>query len=105
MKLANITPLVSEKAYANSQNGVYVFNVPLNMNKNEIKAAIEEQFEVTVTSIKTLVQDGKSVRFSRGKRRYPGTTTRKDTKKAYATLKDGDSIKVFDTQEQTEGAK
>lgn len=105
MKLANITPLVSEKAYANSQNGVYVFKAPLNMNKNEIKAAIEEQFEVTVTNIKTLVQSGKTVRFSRGKRRYPGTTTRKDTKKAYVTLKEGDSIKVFDTQEQPEEKK
>lgn len=105
MKLANIIPLVSEKAYANSLNGVYVFKVPLTMNKNEIKKAVEEQFEVSVTNIKTLVQDGKAVRFSRGKRRYPGTTTRKDTKKAYVTLKSGDSIKVFDTQEQTEGAK
>lgn len=105
MKLAHITPLMSEKAYANSVNGVYVFRVPLNLNKNEIKAAVEEQFNVSVTDIKTLVQSGKTVRFSRGKRRYPGTTTRKDSKKAYVTLKEGDSIKVFDTEEQTEEKK
>lgn len=105
MKLAQITPLVSEKAYASSQNNVYVFRVPLNLNKNEIRAAIEEQFGVNVVNIKTLVQDGKAVRFSRGKRSYPGTTYRKDTKKAYVTLKDGDSIKVFDVQEQTEEKK
>lgn len=105
MKLAHITPLVSEKAYAQSLQGVYVFRVPLNLNRNEIKAAVEEQFGVTVVNIKTLIQDGKAVRYSRGKRSYPGTTHRKDVKKAYVTLKDGDSIKVFDTQEQTEEEK
>ena len=82
-----------------------MFRVPLDLNKNEITAAIEEQFGVSVVNIKTLVQNGKAVRFSRGKRSYPGTTHRKDTKKAYVTLKDGDSIKVFDTQEQTEEKK
>lgn len=105
MKLANITPIVSEKAYAQSLNNVYVFRAPLAMNRDEIKSAVEEQYEVNVVGVKTLVQDGKSVRFSRGKRRYPGTTTRKDFKKAYVTLKDGDSIKVFDTQEQAEEKK
>lgn len=105
MKTASIIPLVSEKAYANSLNNIYVFRVPLNLNKNEIKAAVEDQFNVSVINIKTLVQDGKAVRFSRGKRRYPGTTSRKDVKKAYVTLKYGDSIKVFDTQEQAEEKK
>ncbi len=105
MKLIHISPVMSEKAYASSTRNVYVFAAPLECNKNEIKAAVEAQFGVTVTNIKTLVQNGKSVRFSRGKRRYPGTTTRKDVKKAYVTLKDGDSIKVFDTEEQTEEKK
>jgi large subunit ribosomal protein L23 len=73
--------------------------------KNEITATIEEQFGVSVVNIKTLVQNGKAVRFSRGKNRYPGTTKRKDWKKAYVTLKDGDSIKVFDEVEQTEETK
>ena len=105
MKLANITPVMSEKAYGKSLENVYVFRVPLDLNKNEITAAIEEQFGVSVVNIKTLVQNGKAVRFSRGTRSYPGTTHRKDTKKAYVTLKEGDSIKVFDTQEQTEEKK
>lgn len=102
MKLLHITPVMSEKAYASSAQNVYVFAVPLESNKNEIKSAVEKQFGVTVTNIKTLIQDGKAVRFSRGKRRYPGTTNRKDVKKAYVTLQAGDSIKVFDTQEQKE---
>ncbi len=106
MKLIHITPVMSEKAYATSTTeNVYVFKVPVECNKNEIKQAVESQFDVTVENIKTLVQTGKSVRFSRGKRSYPGTTSRKDVKKAYVRLKDGDSIKVFDTQEQTEEKK
>ena len=105
MKLIQITPIMSEKAYVSSTKNVYVFQAPLDANKNDIRAAVESQFYVTVTGIKTLVQDGKSVRFSRGKRRYPGTTTRKDVKKAYVTLKDGDSIKVFDVEEQAEEKK
>ena len=105
MKQMTITPLVSEKSYAQSANNVYVFKAPLGLNKNEIQKSIEEQFGATITSIRTLVQDGNTIRYSRGKRRYPGTTTRKDTKKVYVTLKDGDSIKVFDTQDQAEEKK
>lgn len=100
MKQMTIIPLVSEKSYAQSVNNVYTFRVPLNLNKNEISRAIEEQFGVTVINIKTLVQNGKAVRFSRGKNRYPGNTTRKDTKKAYVTLKEGDKLNVFDAVEQ-----
>ena len=102
MKSMTIIPVVSEQAYTQSLNNVYVFRTPVGLNKNEIRKAIEEQFDVTVIGIKTLVQDGKAVRFSRGKNRYPGTTKRKDWKKAYVTLKEGDSIKVFDEVEQTE---
>jgi large subunit ribosomal protein L23 len=79
-----------------------LFTVPLDANKQQIKDAIEAQFEVSVTSIKTLVQSGKAVRFSRGKNRYPGNTTRKDTKKAYVTLAEGDSIQVFDAPAEEE---
>jgi len=96
MTTISVIPRATEKAYAQSQKNVYVFNVPLNANKQEIAAAVETQFEVKVTGIKTLVQSGKAVRFSRGKNRYPGTTTRKDSKKAYVTLAEGDSIQVFE---------
>jgi large subunit ribosomal protein L23 len=92
----SIIPRATEKAYTQSQNNIYVFNVPLTANKQQISAAVEEQFEVKVTNIKTLVQTGKAVRFSKGKRAQPGTTHRRDAKKAYVTLAKGDSIKVFD---------
>jgi ribosomal protein L23 len=102
MNLIHVTPRATEKAYAQSQNNVYVFNVPLDANKQQIVNAVESQFEVKVTGIKTLVQSGKAVRFSRGKNRYPGTTTRKDSKKAYVTLAKGNSIQVFEQPESEE---
>ena len=48
MKLVLVTPRVSEKAYrlVSSQN-TYVFDVPMSANKNEIKAAVESQFDGT----------------------------------------------------------
>lgn len=106
MNLISITPRATEKAYAQSlSNNVYVFNVPLDVNKQQIVAEVESQFDVKVTNIKTLVQKGKAIRYSRGKNRYPGTTNRKDTKKAYVTLAEGDSIQVFDQQVAAEETK
>jgi large subunit ribosomal protein L23 len=101
----SVIPRATEKAYAQSQDNVYVFNVPLTANKQEIAAAVETQFEVKVERIKTLVQSGKAIRFSRGKRMQPGKTTRKDSKKAYVTLAKGDSIQVFDQPATTEEKK
>lgn len=101
----SVTPRATEKAYAQSQKNVYVFNVPLSANKQEIARAVESQYEVKVVNIKTLVQSGKAVRFSRGKNRYPGTTNRKDSKKAYVTLAKGDSIQVFAEQTTNEEEK
>jgi large subunit ribosomal protein L23 len=100
-----VTPRATEKAYSQSLNNVYVFTVPTTANKQEITAAIEAQFEVKVERIKTLVQNGKAIRFSKGKNRYPGSTTRKDSKKAYVMLAKGDSIQVFDTPVEAEEKK
>ncbi|OYX54135.1 50S ribosomal protein L23 [Candidatus Saccharibacteria bacterium 32-50-13] len=98
-----IIPRATEKAYAQSlATNTYVFSVPLDANKQQIVDAVESQFDVKVTNIKTLVQSGKAVRYSRGKNRYPGTTTRKDSKKAYVTLAEGDSIQVFDVPAEEE---
>ncbi len=98
-----VTPVTTEKAYGQSQKNVYVFNVPLAANKNEIVAAVETQYEVKVAAIKTLVQSGKAIRFSRGKNKYPGTTNRQDSKKAYVTLAAGSSLAIFEqaTEEET----
>jgi large subunit ribosomal protein L23 len=98
----SVIPRATEKAYAQSQNNVYVFNVPLTANKRQIVEAVETQFEVKVTGIKTLVQSGKAVRFSKGKRSQPGTTHRKDSKKAYVTLAAGNRIQVFEQPAEEE---
>ena len=106
MKLVLVTPRVSEKAYrlVTSEN-TYIFDVPMSANKNEIKAAVEAQFEGTkVAKVTTLVQNGKAVRFSRGKNRYPGTTHRQDSKKSYVRLSEG-AIKVFEQEEVKEEKK
>lgn len=100
----NIFPRATEKAYGMVKNNVYVFDVPLTANKQQILTAVETQFGVKTVSIKTLVQSGKAIRTSTGKRSRPTTVNRKDLKKAYVTLAKGDSIKVFDeaTLEETE---
>lgn len=106
MTQISIIPRATEKTYAQSlSNNVYVFNVPLTANKQQIVQAVETQFDVKVTNIKTLVQSGKAIRYSRGKNRYPGTTHRKDSKKAYVTLAEGDSIQVFDQPTAAEETK
>ena len=96
----SIIPRATEKAYAQSKANIYVFNVPLSANKQQIAAAVQAQFEVKVTNIKTLVQTGKAVRYSPSKRAQPKTAHRKDAKKAYVTLAKGDSIKMFAEPEE-----
>jgi ribosomal protein L23 len=103
MAIKPITPRATEKAYAlSTAKNVYVFNVPLTLNKNQIKEAIEKEFEVTVTGVRTVVQAGKVKRInkSRNPKRYvAGSTTQKDIKKAYVTVKEGDKIAIFEGAE------
>lgn len=94
----SVYPRATEKAFGLSAQNVYVFDAPLSANRQEIAAAVSEQFGVRVVSIKTLVQNGKAVRFSQGRRRNPGSTVRSDRKKAYVTLAEGDKIALFDEQ-------
>ena len=94
----SIFPRTTEKAYGQSKNNVYVFDAPTSANKQQIVAAVEEQFKVKVVNIKTLIQTGKAVRVAKGKRHMPVTVLRKDAKKAYVTLAEGDKIKIFDEE-------
>lgn len=105
MKNISIYPRATEKAYAMSKDNVYVFDAPVTANRKEIASAVEKQFGVKVINIKTLVQTGKAVRVSRGKRAQPATINRKDLKKAYVTLAKGDSIKIFNEEVKTDETK
>lgn len=106
MTLISVIPRTTEKAYTQiTEKNTYIFDVPLTANKQQIAEAVEAQFEVKVAGVKVVVQQGKAVRFSRGKNRYPGTTKRKDTKKAYVKLAEGSSIQVFDQPTESEEKK
>lgn len=100
-----LKPRLSEKAYNQSvTSNVYVFVVPNETNKHTIAQAVESQFGVTVTNVRTVVQNGKAIT-SRSKRTRGITVTRKDIKKAYVTVKAGDHIAIFDAPEDTKQNK
>jgi large subunit ribosomal protein L23 len=103
-KTTVLKPRVSEKAYAKSQDNVYVFVVPKATNKHSIASAVEAQFGVTVLSVNTIVSKGKAKRTVRkGGRPIAGRTS--DFKKAYVLLKEGDSIAVFAAEEEAKDEK
>ena len=105
MKNIVLKPRLSEKAYNQSVNSnVYVFVVPNETNKHTIAEAVTSQFGVTVTNVRTVVQNGKSIT-SRSKRTRGVTVTRKDIKKAYVTVKAGDHIAIFDAPEEPKKEK
>jgi len=81
-----LSPLVTEKATALSEQNQVVFKVPLEASKPEIKAAVEHLFGVKVLGVNTLVVKGKAKRF-KGR---PGQ--RSDWKKAMVKLAEGQSI-------------
>lgn len=95
----NIIPRVSEKSYAQAQNGIYVFNVPMSANKQQIMSAIAEQYAVKVTDVRTVISKGKTVRAYRGKRQNPGVALRTKRKKVYVTLAEGNTIDMFKEEE------
>jgi large subunit ribosomal protein L23 len=90
-----LKPRVSEKAYGLSQlRNTYVFDVERAANKHTIARAVEAQYGVTVTEVNTVNAKGTSKRTVRkGGRPTMGRTS--DVKKAYVTLKAGDSMPIF----------
>ena len=95
-----IRPIQTEKAYFAQTKNNYMFLVPTNVSKQEIAKQVEDQYNVTVTAVRVVLRKGKATKFSRGRHAYPGTTYRQDKKIAYVSLKDGDSIKIFDEVEE-----
>ena len=81
-------PVITEKTTMASENGAVVFEVAIDANKPQIKEAVESLFDVKVKAVNTVVTKGKVKRF-RGK-----LGTRKDVKKAYVTLEEGNTIDV-----------
>lgn len=101
-KTMALKPVMSEKTYAESQSrNVYVFNVPGNANKLTVAGAVEAQFNVSVEAVNILNRKGKAKRTVR-KGGRPITGRQSDVKKAYVTVKRGDSIPVFAAVEEAE---
>jgi len=81
-------PVITEKATMASENNALVFEVAIDANKPLIKEAIETLFNVKVKAVNTVVTKGKTKRF----RGVSGR--RRDVKKAYVTLEEGNMIDV-----------
>ncbi len=81
-------PIITEKATMASENNAVVFEVAIEANKPLIKEAVESLFNVKVKAVNTSITKGKVKRFKGqlGKR--------KDVKKAYVTLEEGNTIDV-----------
>ena len=93
-----LKPRVSEKAYGlsgkDNKSNVYVFDVDGANNKHSVARAIEAQYDVTVASVNVVNVKGKAKRTVRkGGRPVAGRTS--DVKKAYVTLKAGQSLAIF----------
>ncbi|MBR3248954.1 50S ribosomal protein L23 [Candidatus Saccharibacteria bacterium] len=102
IKLNMLEPRATEKSYLEQTNRTYVFPVKRGMSKQAIAKQVEEEFNVKVTDVRTMIRKGKKTRFSRGKHAYPGITHRQDKKFAYVRLAKGNSIKVFDEEPKKE---
>jgi large subunit ribosomal protein L23 len=86
-----VRPVVTEKSSAAYQvRKEYAFEVHPTANKHQIREALESLFGVTVTAVRTMQMRRNTV--VRGKTK--GLTAR--WKKAIVTLKDGDTLPVFE---------
>jgi large subunit ribosomal protein L23 len=103
-KTLTLKPRLSEKTYKLSETRVYVVDVPETANKYTVAAAIEAQFEVKVDNVRTANIKGKRKRTVSllGKRYQSSTGKRSNIKKAYVTLKEGNSLPFFAAVEEEE---
>ena len=85
-------PVITEQSMADVADKKYVFEVDINANKTEIKAAVEEVFGVKVEKINTVRMQGKVKRTGA----YPAGR-RPAYKKAIVTLTaDSKTIELFE---------
>jgi large subunit ribosomal protein L23 len=89
-----IKPVVTEKSTKNSEKlGRYVFKVERDANKISIKKAVEESYNVKVDAVNTGVTVGKKK--TRQTKRGLSTGIKAPYKKAYVTLKKGETIDFY----------
>lgn len=85
-------PVLSEESTIQTEsNNKYVFKVYPDANKEQIRKAVEDHYDVKVTSVNTMNYRGK--KSARPGRRVYGRKA--DWKKAVVTLRDGDKIELI----------
>lgn len=85
------TALLSEKGTVLMEaHRQYVFEVAPHANKLDIARAVEELFSVKVVAVRTMCVRGKQKRLGMYRGRRP------NWKKAVVTLREGDSIQMFE---------
>ncbi len=89
-----IRPIVTEKMTAQGEKmGRYGFVVDRKSNKIQIKQAVEKEYGVTVTAVRTMIVRGKN------KTRYTKNNILRGSssayKKAVVTVKAGESIDLY----------
>ena len=89
-----IKPVITEKMTAEAENlNRFGFVVDKSANKIEIKKAVEETYDVTVESVRTMVCIGK--KRTRGTKSGFISGRTKTFKKAIVTLSEGDTIDFY----------
>jgi large subunit ribosomal protein L23 len=84
-------PLITEKAtLIREVSNTVVFEVEKDATKAEIKQAVEKVFSVSVKGVRTAIVRGKNARVGR----FSGR--KRNWKKAFVTLKEGDTIEFFE---------
>ena len=87
-----VKPVITEQSMADVADKKYVFQVAIDANKTEIKAAVEEIFGVKVSKVNTVRMQGKAKRTGA----YP-VGHRAAYKKAIVTLTaDSKTIEFFE---------
>ena len=91
-----IRPLITEKMtnISAAQQGKYGFVVSTKANKIQIAKAVEHKFNVHVVEVKTITHHGKTKTQFRKSGRFTGKTP--GFKKAIITLKEGETIELFE---------
>lgn len=86
------TPVITEASIKNMQDKKYTFRVPADVNKIEIKNAVEEIFKVKVEKVATITMKRKTKRMGY----HVGKTS--EWKKAIVKLtEDSKTIEFFDS--------
>ena len=85
-----IRPVVSEKSYNQIAENRYTFRVHSDAHKTQVRQAVEELFDVKVTSVNIVQMPAKPKRRGMIKGTKPGW------KKAIVELKAGDTIEIFE---------